>query len=192
MSLALIKKWRATGLTVALLAVLVGCASQKPAEAPEVLTPLPQDMSTVRDPSDAEFTKTLQAYIKSKKGPAYSQYQFTRIDLDSDGRREGIAMLHTPHHFWCGMNGCSMIVFRAHDDSFTPISEIAPVRGPLTVSETTTNGWRDLVVRVSGRFYMDAKNVALRYDGTGYPAQPAFQPALMASNDLRGVQIFPW
>lgn len=166
-------------------------------DAPEVVAMpmLPMPVSSVpHDPDNEALAKAIMAYVGESKGPANSQYEFTRIDLDGDSRREGIVMMKNPHQFWCGIYGCRMAVFRAHNDGFAFMSEISPVRGPLTVSETRTNGWRDLLVMIDGRTGWDRKQVAVQFDGTTYPAQPAFLPAMVASNMTsagQGVRIFP-
>jgi hypothetical protein len=87
-----------------------------------------------------------------------------------------------------------MVVMKAANDHFNLVSEIGPVRGPLLVSNTRTGGWRDLIVRISGRQDIDTKDVALKFDGSTYPAQPEWQPALpsvLAMADINGTQIFP-
>ncbi len=167
-----------------------GCASnEKPVQEP--LTPMPE-VSSFNDPDNAQFMRAVVEYIDSKNGPGNTQYEFTRLDLNGDGRREGLVLLKTPHQYWCGFNGCPMVIFEAHNNHFSLKSEISPVRGPLMVSDKKTNGWNDIVVRVSGRAHADTKDVALQYDGTNYPPQPAFQPPLrFAYNSVAGVRIFP-
>ena len=167
-----------------------GCASTK--EPPrDALTPLPEDLG-VRDPDNELFMRAVAEYIKAKDAPGSTQYEFTRIDLNNDGRREGIVLMKGPHSYWCGFNGCSMVIFKAQNTHFELLSEVAPVRGPLTVSAKSTNGWSDIVVRVSGRMNSSTRDVALQYDGNGYPSHPDYEPqARYAYNDFGGVRIFP-
>jgi hypothetical protein len=169
---------------------VAGCTSADYASE-EPLTPLPQ-LSYFNDPDNEQFMDAVNEYIKAEKAPENTRYEFTRIDLDNDGRREGIVMMKTPHQYWCNFDGCKMVVFKAHNDQFELISEISPVRGPLVVSNHKTNGWNDLIVSVSGRMNASIKEVALKYDGSSYPLQPAFQPAVKyAYNSSGGVRIFP-
>ncbi len=182
---------------VSFLLILTGfalsaCAGpQKQAAVTNPLLPLPEEL-TVIDPGNDLFMVSLENYVRQKNAPANTQYEFTRLDLDGDGRREGIAIMKTPHSYWCNNNGCAMAVFRAANEGFSLSSEVSSVRGPIIVSEARSNGWRDLVVRVSGRTGWNAKDVALRFDGQHYPPQPAFQPQLeIASAVISGVRIFP-
>ncbi len=150
------------------------------------------EISAFKDPDNQQFMRAVTEYIQAKEAPGNTHYEFTRLDLNNDGRREGIVLMKTPHQYWCGFNGCSMVIFEAHDSHFELKSEVAPVRGPLMVSDKRTGGWSDIVVRVSGRMNADTKDVALRFDGDSYPPQPAFQPALQyAYNTVGGVRIFP-
>lgn len=171
------------------MVLVSGCASKEKTD-PGPLVPLPGE--AFNDPGNEQFMQAITDYLRVKGAPENSRYEFTRIDLNGDGRREGIVMMKAPHQYWCGMNGCNMAVFRALNNRFELVSEISPVRGPLTVSEKKTNGWNDLVIRVSGRMHIETKDVALQYDGKSYPLHPAFQPPVRyAFNTLGGVRIFP-
>lgn len=167
-----------------------GCASNtEPADEP--LTPMPETQ-LYKDPGNDVFMRAIAEYIKAKDGPGNTRYEFTRLDLNGDGRREGIVLMKFPHQYWCGFNGCSMVIFEAHNDYFKLKSEVAPVRGPLMVSDKKTNGWNDILIRVSGRMHSETKDVALQYNGTTYPPQPAFQPpAQYTYAGFSGVRIFP-
>ncbi|MCB9991134.1 MAG: hypothetical protein H6867_07110 [Rhodospirillales bacterium] len=177
---------------LALLCMILvsGCASTQD-NTDDPLTPMPVTQ-TFNDPDNARFMNAVAEYIHAHGAPGNTQYEFTRIDLNGDGRREGIVLMKSPHQYWCGFNGCSMVVFQAHNDHFELKSEIAPVRGPLMVSDKKTNGWNDIVVRVSGRMNLDTKDVALQFNGNTYPTQPAHQPSIQyAYNNYGGVKIFP-
>lgn len=187
-----------------LLAVttLSGCGSSDNAESKQLsvispaagggpLLPLPGEVA-VRDPDDGQFMDSISEWLTKTGAPANSQYQFTRIDLDGDGRREGMVLMQSPYQEWCIEYGCTMFIFQAHEEGFSYLSEVSPVRGPLMVMDSKTNGWRDIVANVAGRAGWAAKNVALRYDGRGYPEAPALQQAVaMNVLDGNGVKIFP-
>ena len=155
------------------------------------LLPIP-GADPVHDPDDGIFMGSVSTWLEQIGAPANSQYEFTRVDLDNDGRREGLILLQSPHQKWCMEYGCTMYIFRAHDDGFSYLSEVSPVRGPLVVSELQTNGWRDIIAYVSGRESWRAKNVALQFDGRAYPAQPeTLPPTAINMLEGRGVKIFP-
>lgn len=173
-------------LVGAILALsLSGCGSSK--DNTIDITPLPEN----NDLSDEKLFEAVQAYIAGAKGPPNSQYQFARIDLNHDGRRDGLVMMNLPHSYWCGWTGCTMLVFKAGAEEFSFISQMISVRGPIVVMPYTTNGWRDIVVRVSGTNMSD-KNVAMRFDGNAYPVNPIPQTALHVTllRDLPGPRFF--
>lgn len=171
------------------LLFLSACAGGPGMDDDGPLTPMPGYMP--QDPEDHVLDEAVQTYLAKAGGPASSRYDFTRVDLDGDQRRDALVMMKAPHHYWCDMNGCSIVVFHAADNSFSPVSEIFPVRGPMYVSEDVTQGWRDLIIRVSGQSYARAKDVALNFDGTAYPRNPFFQPAVHLSQADHGQRIFP-
>ena len=55
-----------------------------------------------------------------------------------------------------------MLVMKAHNNGFTLVNSIQPVREPIYISRTKNNGWNNIIVRVSGR-WEKAKDVAFRF-----------------------------
>ncbi len=94
------------------------------------------------------------------------------------------------HLYWYGSGGCTMLVFQGGDQSFTVLSSSTLVRPPVTVSNEMTNGRRDLLLTVSGGG-MVTKTVALKFDGSRYPANPSMQPALPDGTTAEGTVLFP-
>jgi hypothetical protein len=145
----------------------------------------------VINPTDAQLKTSLSVYMRNMKAPAYSTYEFKRFDLNNDKRRDALVLIKTPYGFWCGTHGCAVLVMEAHNDHFTPVTLIRPVRPPVHVFTTMTNGWKDLAFRVSGRQH-DAKNVLLQFDGKTYPRNPDFvDPYHGALFSGQSVMLFP-
>ncbi len=143
----------------------------------------PQDLSNV-------FVKqAVDKFLQSTGAPVASSYEITRVDLNDDKRRDAVVLFKTPYGYWCGMHGCSMLIFKANDDKFTLLSSVQPVRDPIFVSRDKTNGWRDLVVRVSGR-WSESKDVALRFDGRTYPANPSSLPPYLRFDPYSNTRLF--
>lgn len=132
------------------------------------LTPMP---GKVVDPPDSAINKPLAEFIKKQNAPSHTEWEMVRTDLNGDGRRDAIVMFKLPHHYWCGWDGCGMLVLQAGRDSFTPISSISNVRGPIFISDQKTNNWRDMIVRVSGTNIPD-KDIVMAFDGSTYPRTP--------------------
>ncbi len=175
-----------TALAVLALPSLAACGSS----GKEELAFTPQNAAPA-DPADEILHASIQAYLDASKGPKNSQYQYTRIDLNNGGLREGLVLFNLPHSYWCGWSGCTMAVFEAGDNQFRLVSETSRIRGPLVVGQTKTNGWEDIGVRLSGMDSSD-RNVLLKFDGRRYPENPLNEDALpydLAA--LGGTRVFP-
>lgn len=84
-----------------------------------------------------------------------------------------------------------MAVFDGSGDEFELQSEIRNVRGPLVVAENSTNGWRDIIVRVTGT-HMSDKNVVLQFENGTYPENPAgLTDIAQAMTEIPGKRLFP-
>lgn len=144
-----------------------------------------------QDPGDEILKEHIAGFLEQTQSPLHSQYEFSRLDLDADGRRDALVLLKTPYGYWCGIHGCTLLVMKAHNKSFSLVNTIQPIRTPVHVSELRTNGWRNLITRVSGR-NTDPKNVALQFNGNGYPHNPdGLPPYMQLAQNEPGVKLFP-
>lgn len=141
------------------------------------------------DPSDKILAAAVEDFLEETGAPVASGYTFSRVDLDSDGRRDALVLFKTPFGYWCDMHGCTMLVMKADNDDFSLINAIQPVRGPLYISEMRSNGWKNLVARVSGR-WDEAKDVAMLYDGEGYPRDPSALPPYPKGPESAYTRVF--
>lgn len=101
--------------------------------------------------------------------PAWTRAFHASIDLDGDGRAERVVHLRGP--LVCGTGGCPTLVFTPDGDGFRLVSTIGLTRPPLLASATWSNGWRNLIVEVSGGGLPGAAR-ELAFDGTTYPSNP--------------------
>lgn len=142
------------------------------------------------DPSDKILAAAVENFLAETGAPAASGYVFNRIDLDSDGRRDALVLFKTPYGYWCDMHGCTMLVMKASNDAFALVNAIQPVREPLYISEMRSNGWKNLIARVSGRWDNKAKDVAMLYDGKKYPSNPSTLPPYPKDPESAYTRIF--
>lgn len=170
-------------LLTPILIALAGCGRNAPSPS---LTPMPQHYA---DLSDEKLVKAVTDYVQAKSAPANSLYDFIRLDLNNDGQREGIILFKLPHSYWCGWDGCEMVIFKADKTRFTLLNAVNNVRGPIYVDTQTTKGWRDIIIRTSGTELRD-KNVVLRFDGGTYPTRPIIAPKLKGKISSRIVERF--
>lgn len=132
------------------------------------LTPLPDARQS---PPDSALVDAINGFIVQQGAPANSEYNFSRVDLNNDGRQDGIVLFKLPHTYWCGWDGCGMAIFEATNNSFIPHSTINNVRGPIYVDSDGYEGWRNIIIRVSGTNMPD-KDVVMVFDGHRYPQSP--------------------
>lgn len=148
------------------------CGSSQTEPTIEAMTPMSYEPI---DPDDKILVAAVRSFLQNTDAPVASRYEFERVDLNNDGRREGLVLFETPYGYWCGIHGCTMLVFEAHNDHFTLVNDIQPVREPLYVSFEENNGWKSIVHRVAGR-QSRAKYVSMDFDGHHYPSDPSSLP----------------
>ena len=134
--------------------------------------------------------RAIMQFMQAEKVPTNGEQTYLADFVDLNGDRSPDAIVVLIGSYWCGTGGCTMLVFRGEDKTFKLVSRSTLVRRPVTVSETETNGWRDLVLTVSGGG-MPAKTVALKFDGKKYPLNPSVQAALPAEAATKGTVLFP-
>ncbi|HOO82720.1 MAG TPA: hypothetical protein PK513_09470 [Alphaproteobacteria bacterium] len=134
------------------------------------------------DPDDAILRESVSYFLENSEAPSASTYDFERIDLNEDGRRDALILFKTPYGYWCGTHGCTMLILRAHNNHFSLVNDIQPIREPVYISPAKSHGWKNLLVRVSGR-WDKAKNVVMAYNGEKYPNDPSNLPPFDQYND---------
>jgi hypothetical protein len=107
-------------------------------------------------------------------GPGPIRYFARQVDLNGDGRTEHI--VHVAGPMVCGTGGCDTLVLAQEDGGLRLVSRISITRPPIVVASTTTRGWRDLVVRMSGGGIIPGHDARLRFDARTYPVNPTVPP----------------
>ena len=173
-------------LTVLAIIPLFLSACETSTPDTQTLTPIP---AGVNDPDDAALTKAIQQFVQNTSAPAATGFDYVRYDLNDDGRRDALVYLKSPYGYWCGTHGCALLIFRAHDEHFSLINAVQPIRTPVHISTLKTKGWKNLVVRVSGRADK-AKDVAMQFDGRQYPTDPSKLPPFPKKNYNGYTRVF--
>lgn len=179
-----------SGLSLSLL--LVGYPSEaKPDNKAAALDAQIVLASKAVDPAlQTALQKAIASYMKQQGATPDASHRFFAdyINLNGDGVQDALVVFSSS--YWCGTGGCTMLVFQGQNNkTFRLVSESTLVNPPLTVSETRTNGWRDLIVDVSGGGAVP-KKVALKFDGKKYPLNPSDQPSIPANTPIKGTLLF--
>lgn len=127
------------------------------------------------------------ALIKKQYSSAdmVSRYLSATPDLNGDGRPE--LLVHVVGPMACGTGGCPTLVFTPVDAGHRLVSTISVSRPPVRVSPRSSNGWRNLIVEISGGGGRSG-HAELAYTGKGYPRNPTVAPAKRIT-DLAGAEI---
>lgn len=139
---------------------------------------------------DPALQKAIDSYIENAGIPTDASQRFLSesIDLNGDGILDALVLLTGSN--WCGTGGCTLLVLQGTASEFRLVSSSSIIQTPLIVSETRTNGWRDLIVDLRGGGATPGK-VALKFDGKGYPSNPSTEPMLASDANLKGTIAFP-
>lgn len=97
------------------------------------------------------------------------------IDLNDDGRQECIVYITGLD--WCGSGGCTTLILKPENESFTVITRMTITRAPIRVLTTKSNGWHNLTVLVAGGGINPGYEAELHFDGQSYPTNPSVPPA---------------
>ena len=111
---------------------------------------------------------TVAAYVKKKDPAEKPVFRSMPVDLNADNMDDAVVLLTGPN--WCGSGGCTLLVFRGTPSSFKLVSKSTVTDTPIRVSDEQHEGWRTLVVHSRG-----IGDVAMRFDGKRYPANPSLQ-----------------
>lgn len=138
---------------------------------------------TIKDPKlEDAFAKVYNL----KRGEDQIQYYYNRIDLNGDQNPETFVFLVGPSV--CGSGGCSALIFKDDGGDYELVSRFTLVRNPIIISNERTNGWRNLIMHVSGGGIDDFFAI-MKFDGNQYPVNPSIQPKVKSGTKIQGVAI---
>jgi putative lipoprotein len=195
---------RLSGFAATLLAAgLIGCgggrggpsagiASQDQGPAPVQLggatAPRVSGRVSVKGRLDEALARrAIENYRLSKKR-AKAPYTLVGADLNGDGVAEAVVLFQGKD--WCTKTGCSMAVFQSFQHGFRPISRTVRVKAPVEVTDTTSNGYRDMLVQTGGGPAPE-RRVRLRFTGEGYARNAMLQPEVPLGSVVRTEIIIP-
>ena len=137
---------------------------------------------TKRDPMlEAAFSKAFDL----KKGEDHIQYYYNHIDLNDDQQPETfVYLVGSPV---CGSGGCSGALFTKQNGEYKLVTSFSLVRSPVIIQDEKTNGWKNMIMYVSGGGIKGGYKL-LRFDGKTYPSNPSVQPDVQAGK-ISGVGI---
>lgn len=140
--------------------------------------------------SETESDKNLEIAIKKEFDISLNEenirYYYNKVDLNEDGIPEVFVFLVGP--FVCGTGGCSGVIFKVENGEYKTLSRFSLVRNPVIISNSKTNGYKDIIMYVAGGG-IESFFAELKYDGTTYPSNPSIQPKVEQGTIVEGLAI---
>ena len=134
-------------------------------------------------PQSVSMPPSADAFIRGEL--ELTRYQSASVDLNDDGVAEVIVFALDREY--CGSGGCTMFVLTPTRNGYHVVTRTTVTRPPVRALSTSSHGWRDLAVRVSGGGVRQPYDVQLRFDGRSYPSNPSVAPRLRTQTGGRVV-----
>ena len=134
---------------------------------------------------DEAIEKTFAKEFGLKKGSDSVSYFYNKIDLNDDQIPETFVYLVGPTV--CGTGGCSGLLLEEKDGDYIVKSRFSLVRIPVIIQNETTNGWKDIVMYVTGGGIEPGYH-QLKFNGESYPSNPSVEPVIKEEK-IKGIGI---
>ena len=152
-----------------------GCSAEPSQE--EVAAPVTAESEEAEYPVVVQVEEDVRHFLLQEYPEAAPmRYALALADLNGDGSDE--AVVHVVSPYLCGSGGCGTLVLTPAGPMWRKVAEISVSRTPITMLESSTNGWRDITVEVSGGGGPSG-SALLKFDGESYPGNPTVGPAEM-------------
>lgn len=187
---------------VATAAVLAACSQEEEARpSPPQAMPAVQQEPVTLAPASADQARiaetAIEVYLQGRdfEDPEL-RYAYGLFDLNADGADEIIVRVTGPYA--CGATGgCPLYILTPEGEGWRRVGVLLATKAPIGVLETSTHGWRDLVIRAAAGAFESHLPRPVRFDGQVYPldgVEPALgeePPGMMLITDESEVHVVP-
>jgi len=135
---------------------------------------------------DMKLEKAIKKEFDISLNEENIRYYYNNVDLNEDGIPEVFVFLMGP--FVCGTGGCSAVILKVENGEYKTLSRFSLVRNPVIISNSKTNGYKDIIMYVAGGG-IESFFAELKYDGTTYPSNPSLQPKVEPGTKVEGIAI---
>jgi hypothetical protein len=125
----------------------------------------------------------IEAAIRREVGDGSFTYTYNLVNLSKAAEAE--VLVYMKGRDYCGSGGCTTFVLAENNGEYRVVTAISVTRTPMIVSPHRTNGWKDLIVRVSGGG-LSPEYMVLAFDGKTYPDNPTVKPASRLLRNVTG------
>ena len=130
-----------------------------------------EDEMAVEPCSDTALHAGVVSFLKSELSDEIDfiseddrMYSAEHADINQDGKDEIFVALVSP--YFCGTGGCTWYIL---NPDFTLLGKYSVSDFPIYISNTQSNGYRDLYVKSDGKYH------TLKFND-GYPSNPSVEP----------------
>lgn len=134
--------------------------------------------------ANAAIEKAVKDYYADDELASYP-YLYQYIDLNNDGTNEAVVLLGGIN--FAGSGGQTMLVMKFENKEWSTFSRSTLANQPIIISDSMTNGYKDIVLYVSGGG-AEGNYHTLKYDGTSYPLNPSTQD-IVSDKSVAGTAI---
>ena len=154
-------------------------------------TILSQDRVSRDAAADGDLRAYLQDYLKSGSSDFDKTTRYSAAFAELIGAKVPEVVVYVSGSAWCGSGGCSTLILRKESDSFKVITPTTVTRSPISVLQSTTNGWHVVSVWVQGGGIQPGYTALLPFDGKAYASNPTVPPARHSTGDRGGAILIP-
>ncbi len=154
-------------------------------------TILSQDRVSRDAAADGDLRAYLQDYLKSGSSDFDKTTRYSAAFAELSGAKVPEVVVYVSGSAWCGSGGCSTLILRKESDSFKVITPTTVTRSPISVLQSTTNGWHVVSVWVQGGGIQPGYTALLPFDGKAYASNPTVPPARHSTGDRGGAILIP-
>lgn len=121
-------------------------------------------------PGYSEEMRRVYEYNPSVVPTYLVRYFYNRVDLNDDGNPETIVWLHSA--MVGGSSSYTAQIYRKGRGKYRLLWQGTPAWNPVIVSSRKTQGWRNLIMLVTGGGVLPAYWTEMRFNGERYPSDP--------------------
>ena len=122
-----------------------------------------EEKTIVKDVDETTGSKVLSALKKFDDLLKVDAYDVKLVDLKEEGKCENPIVLLNGLSGYCGSGGCTLLVLDCTTDGYKVMGKTTVSNRPISLSSTSTKGYKDIKVRVKNEGI-----VALKHDGKAY------------------------
>ena len=121
------------------------------------------EKTMVKEVDEITAPKVLSALKKFNDLLKEDAYDAKLVALKEDGKCENPIVLLNGLSGYCGSGGCTLLVLDCTTDGYKVMGKTTVSNRPISLSSTSTKGYKDIKVRVKNEGI-----VALKHDGKAY------------------------